>query len=196
MINISVLQTKILKKLLTDDIVSGTILMTSFGISAKTLRREICCLQQIINEKGIEIKSKTGSGYYLSCSDKESFELFKESFLNGVKHNRIGKTDKDYRVEYIARKFLVNKEYLLIDDLAEELYSSRSSISQDIKKVKVLLMNFDIQILVRPNYGMYVNCSDFNRFTAIIYLHKKISNLSREFKSKEMEFQNLFKIGE
>jgi lichenan operon transcriptional antiterminator len=194
--NISVLQTKILKKLLTDNIVSGTMLMTSFGISAKTLRREIYSLDQIIKESGIEIKSKTGSGYYLSYVNKDSFQSFKESFFNGVKHNRIGKTDKDYRVEYIARKFLVNTDYLLMDDLAEELYSSRSTISQDIKKVKALLINFDIQVLVRPNHGMYIKCSDFNRFTAIIYLHKKFSDLNQELKSKESNYHSLFKIGE
>lgn len=57
-------------------------------------------------------------------------------------------------------------------------------------------MNFDIKVLVRPNYGMYINCSDFNRFTAIIYLHKKFSDLSQELKNKEIDYKNLFKIGE
>ncbi|NRK74133.1 PRD domain-containing protein, partial [Salmonella enterica subsp. enterica serovar Typhi] len=94
-------------------------------------------------------------GYTLEIWDKPVFQQYLHSIFveNTLSHVSIPKTPED-RVTYIIIRFLLNDHYLKLDDLADELFVSKSTIQQDIKNVKEILQKYDITLEARPNYGL------------------------------------------
>lgn len=55
---------------------------------------------------------------------------------------------------HIIRRLLIADHFLKLEDLAEELFVSRSTLNNDFKEVKRTLKNYGISIDARPNYGI------------------------------------------
>jgi lichenan operon transcriptional antiterminator len=60
--------------------------------------------------------------------------------------------------------------YIKLDDLADELYSSRSTISADLREVREILNKFKLNIEVKPNYGLMVVGSEIQKRLCIMEL--------------------------
>lgn len=58
---------------------------------------------------------------------------------------------------------LFEQEKLYCDDLAEELFVSRSTLSADFKKIRQDLAKYDLQIESKANRGVYVKGSERNK---------------------------------
>ncbi|MDQ0361800.1 lichenan operon transcriptional antiterminator [Breznakia pachnodae] len=57
-----------------------------------------------------------------------------------------------------------------MDDLASQLFVSKSSISTDLKTVRSILKKFNLNLITRPNYGMKVEGKEFDlRLCAAAY---------------------------
>ena len=58
---------------------------------------------------------------------------------------------------FILNKLLFEQVPVLFDDLADELYVSRSTLSHDFKKIRVMLSEYNLSIESRANKGVYVS---------------------------------------
>ncbi|UTI43195.1 helix-turn-helix domain-containing protein [Niallia sp. RD1] len=147
---------QVLRELLAADTpLTGEYLATVNQVTARTTREDIKNLDTILNKHGAKILSVISKGYTLEIWDKSVFQQYLHSIFveNALSHSGIPKTPED-RVTYIIIRFLLNDHYLKLDDLADELYVSKSTIQQDIKNVKEILQKYDITLEARPNYGL------------------------------------------
>ncbi|MEZ7792952.1 BglG family transcription antiterminator [Niallia circulans] len=147
---------QVLSELLAADTpVTGEYLATVNHVTARTTREDIKNLDAILNNHGAKIISVISKGYTLEIWDKAVFQQYLHSIFveNSLSHTGIPKTPED-RVTYIIIRFLLNDQYLKLDDLADELFVSKSTIQQDIKHVKEILQKYDIILEARPNYGL------------------------------------------
>ena len=64
--------------------------------------------------------------------------------------------NQGYRITYILSTLLSDNHFVKADDLASQMYVSRSSVSSDLKIVKRVLEKYQLKIEHKPNYGMIV----------------------------------------
>ena len=66
-------------------------------------------------------------------------------------------SQSDDRLAFILNKLLFEQVPVLFDDLVEELYVSRSTLSNDFKKIRQMLAEYNLTIESRANKGVYVS---------------------------------------
>lgn len=145
---------KILRELMAaKNPVTGSYLATINGVTTRTTREDIKNLGSILKEHGATITSIISKGYLLEIKDNHKFRKFLQTLSqNNSADGKIPDTPEE-RVTYIIRKILLN-DYIKLDDLADELYISRSTIQQDMKHVRNILQKYGISLEPRPNYGL------------------------------------------
>ena len=107
--------------------------------------------------EGVVIESKQGFGYRLSIQDEKLYQ----QFLAGHHiQNGMANADISDRHHFILNKLLFEQEGLLFEDLMDQLFVSRSTLSADFKKLRQLLEKYHLTIESRANKGVYVSGSE------------------------------------
>lgn len=129
----------------------------STGINRRVVRDEMNHIKTFLNELGWTINVKVSKGYLLikkSCSDLEKLQEMIESY----------EQEREYLIPNLPedrRSFIINKlieinDYIKIDDIADELLVSRSTITKDICIVKKTIQKYNLCIKQKPNYGIRI----------------------------------------
>lgn len=100
--------------------------------------------------------SKQGQGYQLEFSNEQAYRQFIQEHDLGKFAPVSSDTEIEDRYTIILNKLLFEQEPILFDDLADELYVSRSTLSHDFKKIRQLLSKYDLVVESRANKGVYV----------------------------------------
>ncbi|EGJ27505.1 BglG family transcription antiterminator [Streptococcus porcinus] len=129
--------------------------------SDRTVRTYIKSLISFIEqEKGLQIVSKQGHGYQLELENEADY-------LNIVSENHIQvgteNIDINDRHNFIINKLIFEQEEILFEDLMDQLYVSRSTLSSDFKKIRHELAHYDLKIESRANKGVYVSGAEHDK---------------------------------
>lgn len=122
-----------------------------FGVSERTIRNDIHDINYELKEYAAQIEREGSKVMSLKIENEQLFKEFMQKFLY---EDRLLPTEPEDRVHYLIQKFLLHPDYLKMDDIAEELYVSRSTILKDLRDVKVVLNKFNLRFEKRPNYGV------------------------------------------
>lgn len=127
-------------------------------VSARTIKKDIQELNEFLVSFNVEIGAKTGVGYHLIISDKQLYL----QLLNDLKEREIHLIDeipkyRYERVNYIIKKMLSVDYYITLEDLMDELYISRSTLTADMKEVRETFKDFNLEIITKPNYGIILD---------------------------------------
>ncbi|MGY4689028.1 BglG family transcription antiterminator [Salibacterium sp. K-3] len=130
-------------------------------VTTRTTRNDIKQLNDLLEGHGAFIQSLRARGYELRIKDEETFRHYLEEVFQekNVPDHSIP-DEPDERVHYLMKRLLLAGTYLKLDDLAEELVISRSTIQNDIRHVREILQSYDITMENRPNYGLKVSGSE------------------------------------
>lgn len=137
-----------------DGYIKGKQLASELNCSIKTLQNEIKELKIILEEYEIEIMSMTSKGYSLIIHDQHKYNDLKLFLIDNKDIKDFN--NQGYRITYILCELLSNNHFIKSDDLADQMYVSRSSVSSDLKIVKKILDKYHLKIEHKPNYGMIV----------------------------------------
>lgn len=165
-LNITARQVNIIKILLNSkDTISGLALSQEIGCSSKTIQNEIKDInKQLRNGKILSIR---GVGYKLEGS-------FEEINLNSNLYDDVD------RVEYIIRKILTlsneEKNTIKLEDLADSMYVSVSTVKNDLKEVKRILEKYSISVKSKHKQGICVLESEDKILNCIVDLSNKRDN--------------------
>lgn len=149
---------------LTSDYLSRKIQVTS-----RTVRNDMKELDATISKHGAAISSVRGTGYELVVKDDRRFR----SFLNEIVQSSFATSPStsEERVLYVIRKLLLSDQCLKPDDLAKELYVSKSTIQNVLREVRKVLRKYDIGLETRTNFGLKVTGDELKlRFCISDYL--------------------------
>ncbi|TFJ92185.1 BglG family transcription antiterminator [Lentibacillus salicampi] len=146
----------ILRELMAlDSPITGTYLANTNQVTSRTTRNDIKNLNEIISEHGAEICTTMGKGYHLEVTDNQKFRNFLGIvFTEKVSDGRMVPSLPEERTAYLIKRLLLSNNYLKLDDLADEIYVSKSTIQNDLKNVKNVLDDYDIHLDSRPNHGL------------------------------------------
>lgn len=169
MTNINQRASQIIKILLNSkNPVSSLALSQEIGCSTKTIQSEIKSLNKEI--KNGKILSIRGVGYKLEGD-------FSKLNLNDIYYNDID------RVHYIL-KTMLNISYKIdnairLEELADKMHVSVSTVKNDLKEVKKILKSYDIEILTKHKQGIYIEQDEEKIIKFILKLcHNNNNDLS------------------
>ncbi|AKG74996.1 BglG family transcription antiterminator [Salinicoccus halodurans] len=153
-------QQAIVQELIRHDApMSGTHLAKLNGVSARTIREDIKLINVRISGNGAKVQSLMGRGYLLEIEDNESFKSFLQSLTSQGPHTPDTHAD---RAAYIICELLLTRGHVKSEDLADALFISRSTLQSDLKAVKGILAQYDLEIESKPNYGMRATGTEMN----------------------------------
>lgn len=116
---------QILKILMESDAyVSGNKIATLLDKSTKTIQHRIRCLEDELTSYGAKIAVKHGFGYLLVIEDQQLFD----QLLSNVPYT------EEQLVDQILSRLVTENGYLKSDDLTEEFFISKSTLTKILKK--------------------------------------------------------------
>ncbi|GCF93604.1 putative transcriptional antiterminator (BglG family) [Enterococcus florum] len=134
-------------------------LAAALGVSDRTARKYLHLLEDTLKEQGLgTIEGKQGCGYRLIIDQTDDFELF---YVRQVKTQPCSKDkgaihEAQDRQYYILNQLFFEQKAVYVDNLADELFVSRSTISNDLVEVKKMLKPFEIELCSKSNRGIFV----------------------------------------
>lgn len=132
--------------------------------SDRTVRNHLKSIDQTLNLQGVRLVSKQGQGYRLIFESQEACQTFRMIYELGNDYNTKASMSKgDDRLAFILNKLLFEQVPVHFDDLVEELYVSRSTLSNDFKKIRQMLAEYNLTIESRANKGVYVSGEELDK---------------------------------
>ncbi|WP_244833555.1 BglG family transcription antiterminator [Clostridium sp. BJN0001] len=142
----------------TGEIMTSKDIAENLNLSDRTIRNYIKRLQEILIENGAEITARPGHGYVFKITYESEFNTFiKKNKNNLMKKNEIRMEDSKDRQYYILNKLLFQDEYALFDDLCDELYVSRSTLSNDFSEIRKFLKSYNLSVVSKVKKGVYID---------------------------------------
>lgn len=157
---------QLLDIIMNSDTFTAKQLANRLGISEKTARERLKRVENDVSQNGGEITSKPGKGHLFRVTDEMRFSKWYEG--GQLTEETIPTTGPD-RVNYILHRLLYAKEFVKLDDLADELFVSRTTMTSDMKQVKYILHLHRLTITQRPGHGICVEGSEFDIRNCMVY---------------------------
>ena len=144
-----------------DRFVTSKELAEHLSCSDRTARTHIKSLMTYSPQKtGTQIIAKQGYGYQLKVIDDQKYL----SFLSENNKNQVREMiDINDRYHYILNKLIFEQDKIFFDDLMDQLYVSRSTLSSDFKKIRKELLKYDLRIESRANKGVFIKGSEHDK---------------------------------
>lgn len=149
-------------------------------VSTRTVRNDINALnQKLENAASLEIQPKVG--VILTVSDPDKYkEILQESFQSSMPQT------PEERSRFLINALLKQQNWIKTEQLADLLYISESTIARDLKSVRTILEQFDLQLVSRPKYGMKVQGEEVQKRLCAAWVNRS--------GSKVITDENHFKI--
>ncbi|MBP1969229.1 lichenan operon transcriptional antiterminator [Virgibacillus natechei] len=150
-------------------------------VTSRTTREDVKRVNELLSENGATIDTVMGHGYQLAIHDDQKFRTFLKSVFKEevTSASMIPKSPED-RIAYVIKRLLLSEGFVKLDDLADEVYVSRSTIQNDLKQVKHILSEYDIGLESLPNYGLKVKGSELKlRFCMAEYIFDREDEASQ-----------------
>lgn len=129
------------------------------NVSTRTLRKYIARANDAL-EGAASITLPRGEGYRFIVQDAKAFESWNAK--NGLSVDPACKTPEE-RVNYLLNDLLIRGDWIKLQELSNVLYVSKSTLSEDLKKVEERLRSYDLVLEKRSHYGIRVVGSEMSR---------------------------------
>ena len=132
---------------------------SGIDVSNRTARKYLHLLEDALKKEAVAtIDAKQGNGYQLKIEDSKKFDVFD---LNEVKEQSTSKDittiqESNDRQYYILNRLFFEQSAVYVDAIADELFVSRSTISNDLVEIKKLITPYQIELQSKSNKGIFV----------------------------------------
>lgn len=155
--------------------VSLQVFTDQFHLSLRSIQTDIAEIKETIKEHGLYIENNKNC-ICMSITNQGTANIFMNSIIQDYNLNQFFE-DQSSRISYIISRLLDSNDYLKSADLADEMYISRSQISNDIKLAKNMLSSYHLTLISKPYYGIKIIGKENDIRNYIIQEKLKIKNL-------------------
>jgi len=164
--------------------VTGADLAHELSVSPRTIRADITSLSRQLAGEQIELVSTPGKGYQIPHQyHTKALELLK---MFPKDEYEIPTLPED-RVLLLTRKLLLDTRPVAMEELAERLYVSRSTIAKDLEKVEEWLSSQHLQLVRKPSVGIYIKGEEIALRCAIVNCCLAFRQTDRQNDRAELE---------
>lgn len=142
-------------------------LAAKFQISERTLANDIKWLKEIGSNEGFTVERVRSAGYQLKVFDNVRFSSY---LSKSKKQEQVDNSSPQERIKNIELLLLFHEEYITMQQIAEWLDVSLSTIKADIKKVEQFCDNYDLTLFSKAHYGLKIMGTESKKRRAILYL--------------------------
>lgn len=178
-----------------DEFVTSQVLASHLSLSDRTVRTYLNHLAELVAENGASIVSKPGYGYKLTVNQPLAFDIFmnQSGIITKSPAPESGISDTKERQSFILNKLLLEEEYLLLDDLSERLYVSRSTLTNDMSEIKEMLKPYRLTVKSRPNSGLSIvgKERDKRHFIMTYFFSNSLSNSIQRYMGNADYFKDM-----
>lgn len=142
-------------------------LAAAFQISERTLANDIKWLKEIGAAAGFDVERVRSAGYQLKILDQAKFQ----SYLAQTKRQeQVDNTSPQERIKNIELLLLFHEEYITMQQIAEWLDVSLSTVKADIKQVEQFCETYELSLFSKAHYGLKIIGTESKKRRAILYL--------------------------
>ncbi|WP_033152718.1 BglG family transcription antiterminator [Streptococcus equinus] len=178
-----------------EQFVTSKELAAHMGCSDRTIRTYYKTLvEKLDNHSGLDLISKQGYGYKLDILDDDAYaDFLEENHINDHHFNYQSVTDINDRYNFLLNKLLFEQNEIYFDDLADELFVSRSTLSSDFKKIREKFKPYHLKIESKANKGVYVMGQerDKRRFIMDYFIDSGFINTMHSYVDNELLNQRI-----
>lgn len=178
-----------------EQFVTSKELAAHMGCSDRTIRTYYKTLvEKLDNHSGLDLISKQGYGYKLDILDDDAYaDFLEENHINDRHFNYQSVTDINNRYNFLLNKLLFEQNEIYFDDLADELFVSRSTLSSDFKKIREKFKPYHLKIESKANKGVYVMGQerDKRRFIMDYFIDSGFINTMHSYVDNELLNQKI-----
>lgn len=162
------------------------------GISDKTVRKYINNIKVTINDYGAQIEMKKGSGYRLIIDDEKSFYMLIE-VLNDqttLGDNTTLLSDNNERERFIIGAILLESRSFTIDDVAENLFISKSTVSSINQKIRHRIKSYNLSLDYDMDGHLLINGQEIDKRRFILdyfYSNRSFKTINSNLLDYEFE---------
>lgn len=125
-------------------------------ISERTIRTDIAKLTEFLETNGATITLTRGAGYKIEILDPTAFEAFQADKNKPKNTDYFDLDNPEERVKYEIFLLLSSADYIKLEDLADTLFASRATISNDMKQVRTVIASYDLTLVSKPGCGVKI----------------------------------------
>lgn len=142
-------------------------LSNMLGMSERSINTYLKEVQEYCNQEHIPYVSKRGVGIYLNISKSDKK-------INSYITDNSYYYDDEYRKYYIKKILLEDWDGYSISLFAEELYTSKTSIINNLVDICNWFEKFNIKVIRKSKKGVYIEGNEFNKRCAITEYRKQL----------------------
>lgn len=142
-------------------------LAAKFQISERTLANDIKWLKEIGSNEGFTVERVRSAGYQLKVFDNVRFSSY---LSKSKKQEQVDNSSPQERIKNIELLLLFHEEYITMQQIAEWLDVSLSTVKADIKQVEQFCDNYDLTLFSKAHYGLKIMGTESKKRRAILYL--------------------------
>lgn len=135
------------------------------GVSSRTVRSDIVKLNNELESHGARVISRPRRGVMLCVTDRRLYAQYRPFAEDGD-------LSQGERVQQVIEYLLSANRPVLMDDLADMLFYSRSTLKRDMREVRRILTRFDLHIDNRAYQGMRVEGREEAIRSCLAYVKK------------------------
>ncbi|MBM7541011.1 BglG family transcription antiterminator [Amphibacillus cookii] len=155
-------------------------------LSARTIRKDIKEINDT-DQTGFSVANKIGKGYYLNIYDQHAFHQFRDE---SSESHYFDVNVKEDRIKYVVYLLLNETTNGTIEELAEEMFVSRSTLTNDLEQVRQLLENYNLSLYSKVGKGIWIEGDEnHKRFLLLSLIDERLAeeNMLAYFKWKGQE---------
>lgn len=135
----------------------------ALAIKPRTLRSDLLNYRKDLAENGITLLARPGVGYQLQIEDEKKYQQLKTAFRQAeYRHYFDVPVRCAQRVSYLVRTLLSVEGYIKLDELADKIYISRSTLNHYMKEARLALKQFNLTLEGRSGCGIRIEGSELN----------------------------------
>ena len=145
---------QILKELLErNTCISVGALAKQYNCSERTIRTEVGYIKDILKKYNIELIHRKMKGYVIVPNESHEISEIRQKIME---ETSIIPSNYSERIYYILKRILLSEDYLTIEQLSDELFVSRVSVTQSLKRVREILNEYHLNLENKPHYGLKI----------------------------------------
>jgi lichenan operon transcriptional antiterminator len=153
------------------------------NVSDRTIRNDLKELQNISAIIGLKIELIRGKGFVVRVFDKDIFSQKLNELTNDkINPSTVDFSEQDNRVLYLLSRFLLENKYIKLATIEDEMFVSKSTIQNDLKEVRKILEKYNLNLVNRPHYGLFIEGDEFKKRICLSnFLYKREENSDPTF---------------
>ena len=166
----------------SDEPLTAEKLGKKLAVSSRTIKSEMAEVRNELKKVGAELQAKRNEGYSLIIKDRQAFDdFYTQLVLRASVVNNYYALDGQARFLHITRKLVSSSKYVRIEDLADEMFISRSALQKSLTEAMIFLKSFHLEWENRKGLGIRCYGKEYHVRIAMtelfaVHFHKAVLN--------------------